>query len=418
MKRILTVLLSVMIVSLTVVSATVSAFADAGNSEFMIIREAELNAEIDKNKIPVQAFSDQSEDGKNENTRLTKSAVGITSSQMFRVTRTTADTKADNSLRRMATIYTNRKSATNAEGYMYYIELPEELEDPIVEISWNLYDGDSSEQKNGHIYNGTVYALAEGSKLWTPTSIEDRYFELPTGFKGYLLFKPGECSEIGTFFNKNWQLETTHVYVHELKNQTVLISRPFMVERIGNMSFAAHVGEDTTTIKDLFSGKELTAEEAVYTMKVGDTLYGLPAQYNDFEASAPDLTYLPTKVEVKWDAYNGAVSYSAKLFLMKTSTNGKSYIYEKEVVTDKTSATFEALTENSRYYASVYALDANGKEVAISDSVDIYALRGVNFDKADKAEFPTTLVIIIAAAVVVIAVVIVLIVVLSKKKKK
>ena len=115
MKRILTVLLSVMIVSLTVVSATVSAFADAGNSEFMIIREAELNAEIDKNKIPVQAFSDQSEDGKNENTRLTKSAVGITSSQMFRVTRTTADTKADNSLRRMATIYTNRKSATNAE---------------------------------------------------------------------------------------------------------------------------------------------------------------------------------------------------------------------------------------------------------------------------------------------------------------
>lgn len=416
MKKALTLLLSLIVITATVLSVSVVASA-AENEEFMIVREAELGGEIVKNKIPTTAFSDQSADGKNENTRLTKSAIGISDSQMFRVTRTTADTKADNSLRRMATIYTNRKSATNAEGYMYYIELPEELDDPIVEISWNLYDGDSDDQKNGHIYNGTVYALAEGSKTWTPTPISDRFFELPTGFKGFLLFKPAECSEIGTSFDKNWQLLTTHVYVHGLKNQTVLISRPFMVERIGNMSFAAHIGDDTTTIKDLFSGDTLTAEEAVYKMKVGDVLYGLPYKTADLGAEAPDLTYLPTKVDINWKAIDGAVSYSARLFLMKTGAGGKTYTYEKEVVTDKTTARFEALTENARYYVVVYALDVNGKEIGNSDYVDIYALRGINFDKPDKAEFPTTLVIIIAAAVLIVAIVIVVIIVVSKKKK-
>lgn len=417
MKRVSTVLLALIITMLTVLSVSVQTFASE-TEEFMIIREAELGGEIVKNKIPTTAFSDQGPDGKNENTRLTKSAIGISDSQMFRVTRTTADTKADNSLRRMATIYTDRKSATNAEGYMYYIELPDELDDPIVEISWNLYDGESEEQKNGHIYNGTVYALAEGSKTWTPTSISDRYFELPTGFKGFLLFKPTECSEIGTSFDKDWQLLTTHVYVHELKNQTVLISRPFMVERIGNMSFAGHVGGDTTTIKDLFSGETLTAEEAVYKMNVGDVLYGLPQKTAELGAEAPDLTYLPTKVDVNWNAIDGAASYSARLFLMKTGTGGKTYTYEKEIVTDKTTARFESLTENARYYVVVYALDANGKEIGNSDYVDVYALRGINWDKPDKAEFPTTLVIIIAAAVLVVIMVIVLIIVLSKKKSK
>ena len=107
MKKALTLLLSLIVITATVLSVSVGASA-AENEEFMIIREAELGGEIVKNKIPTTAFSDQSADGKNENTRLTKSAIGISDSQMFRVTRTTADTKADNSLRRMATIYTNR----------------------------------------------------------------------------------------------------------------------------------------------------------------------------------------------------------------------------------------------------------------------------------------------------------------------
>ena len=202
-----------------------------------------------------------------------------------------------------------------------------------------------------------------------------------------------------------------------MRNQTVLISRPFMVEKIGNMSFAAHISGDNTAIKDLFTGEELTAEQAVYKMKTGDVLYSLPAATADIIADAPDRSYLPTKVDINWNAYEGAASYSARLFLMKNTSNGKTYAYEKEVATDKTTARFEALIENSRYYVVVYALDASGKEIGNSDYVDVYALRGINFDKPDKVEFPTTLVIIIAASVVVIIVVVVLIVVLTKKKK-
>lgn len=417
MKRVISVVLALVTAAFMMASAFGVSAADA--HDFIKIREAKLAAEIEKNKIPTAAFSDQGEDGKNSNTRLTKSPVGITESQMFRVTRTTGDTDADNSQRRMATIYTDRKTSVNAEAYMYYLELPEDLDEPIIEISWNLYDGKSETQQNGHIYNGTAYYLAEGSKTWVPTTISNRFFELEPGFKGYVLLKPTECADIGTKFDKNWQLQTTHVYIHDLNNQTVLVSRPFIVEHIGDMGFAGYVGDDTANIKDLFSGDTLSAEEAVYEMKIGEKLYSLPVATADFTPEVPDLTYLPTKVTVEWEAQSGAASYSARLFIMNSTEVGKSYTYEKEAVVTEPKATFEALTENARYYVVVYALDKDGKEIAVSDSVNIYAMRGINFDKADKADAPsTTLIIIIAAvAVVVIAAAVVIVILLTKKKK-
>ncbi len=415
MKRILAVLISI-IITLSVAATAVPAFAASADDGIMVIREAKLAAEIEGNKIPSAAFSDQGADGKNENVRLTKSRVGISTSQMFRVTRTTADTDADNSLRRLCSIYTERATSIKAEAYMYYLELPEDLDSPVIEIAWNLYDGKTEESKNGHIYNGTAYILAEGSKFWTPISISNRYSELPEGFKGYILLKPSECSEIGTAFNENWQIGTTHIYLHDLRNQTVVVSRPFIVEKLGNMGFAARVngGED---ILDLFSGEKLTAEQAVYKLKINDVLYSMPAETSTFNLSAPDLTYLPTKLDLSWDAYNGAASYSVRLFRMENSTNGKSYVYEQEATATETAATFRELTENARYLLQVYALDANGKEIAISESLSVYASRGVNFDKADEPEFPLTLVIIIAAAVLVIVAIVVVIVIVSKKKK-
>ena len=415
MKKILAVLLVVFILSAVFATMAAPTYA-ATDDGIMRIREAKLAAEIEGTKIPPTAFSDQGADGKNENVRLTKSRAGIPSGQMFRVTRTTASPDADNALRRLCTIYTDRASSVNAEAYMYYIELPEDLSDPVIEIAWNVYDGKTEESKNGHIYNGTAYILAEGSKTWMPVSISNRCSNLPEGFKGFILLKPEECVDIGTSFNENWQLATTHIYLHDLRNQTAIVSRPFIVEKIGDMGFACRVG-DGEDILDLFTGEKLTAEQAVYKLKTGDVLYSLPEETVSLNVEAPDLSYLPTKLDVKWQAYDGAASYTARLFRLENTVDGKTYVLEQEFEATEASATFKTLVENARYSVLVYAINADGKEIAISESLSVYAGRGANFDKVDEPATPIVPIIIITAAVLLVIVAVVVVIIVLKKKK-
>ncbi len=415
MKKLTAVLITLIICLSSVLSVSFISYAEEAEG-FMTVRQATLNAEIKGNNIPKDAFWDQGADGKNENVRLTKSRVGISTAQMFRVTRTTAAQNSDNAQIRLATIYTDRKTSVNAEAYMYYMEIPEEISDPNVQYSWNIYDGDSTKQESGHIYNGTCYYLLEGSKSWVPTKISDLWFSLPTGFKGYVMFKPAEFNTVGSQFNKSWQLETTHIYMPNLNNQTVMVSAPFIVENPEQLSFAAYIGEDKSKLCDLFSGDTVDPADAVYKMTVGETVYTLPSGSAELDVKADDLTYLPAKVDIQWNAYDGAAAYSARLFKMNAGAS-KSYVFEKEETITDNKVTFKDLTENQRYTVIIYALDSNGKEMAISESFSIYAARGINFDKADAPAVSTTLIIIIAAAVLVIIAVVVIIIAVSKKKK-
>lgn len=429
MKKIVKVIICAFTVLLLLTSVSLTAFASQTASavvdSFMQVKQAELKVKIEGSSIPKEAFSDQGADGKNSNTRLAKSKVGITDAKMFEVTRTTAGPAADNSERRLATIYTDRKSATNAEAYMYYIELPETLKNPSVEVAWNFFQGNSDEQRNGHIYTGTMYVLEVGGKSWAPVAIDKRLSTLPTGFKGYIMFNPKECMvydnvEVGKLFDKTWQLGTTHIYVHDLNNETVTVSAPFMVSDFKKMSSAVYVDGDKSAVKDIFTGKTLTNAEAIKP-QVGDVLYALPKSNGNVGIAQPDASYLPTKTEITWNtALNVSKDYAC-LFEVRNGFYGEEFALVKEVETTESKATFEALTVDAEYIVVVYSCDDNGDIIGISESFSLVAKQGENWNKTDgnkdSAGVNITLIIIIVAAVVVVAVVVLLIVLLSKKKK-
>lgn len=423
-SKILTaVLIFVLILAMTI-PASASTPQSAVIGSFMEVKQAELQEKIDGTTIPSTSFSDQGADGKNSNTRLAKSKVGISDLKMFEVTRTTADTKADNSKRRLATIYTDRKSTIGAEAYMYYIELPETLENPIIEIAWNLYQGNSDAQKNGHIYTGTMYVLEVGGTSWAPVKIEGRMSALPTGFKGYVMLNPKECmkdgdTEVGKNFDSTWQLLTTHIYVHNLNNETVTVSAPFIVSNFKKMSSAVYINGDKSAVKDIFTGEALTNIQAVKP-NVGDVLYTLPQNNGNRGIAQPDASYLPAKTEITWNQALNEQNYFACLFEVRDGFYGEEFVLVKEVETTAPSATFEEFTVDTEYIVVVYSTDSNGDIIGISEAFSFVAKQGENFGKSDEGKeggMNITLIIIIVAAVVVVAVAVLLIVLLSKKKK-
>lgn len=428
MKKTIKIIICALTIAVLIASVSLSAFASSPEStvidSFMQVKQAELKVKIEGSSIPKEAFSDQGSDGKNSNTRLAKSKVGITDDRMFEVTRTTADPTADNSKRRLATIYTDRQSATGADAYMYYIELPDTLQNPIVELAWNFFQGNSDEQRNGHIYTGTMYVLESGSKSWAPVAIDKRLSTLPTGFKGYIMYNPKECMvydnvEVGKLFDKTWQLGTTHIYVHNLNNETVTVSAPFMVSDFQKMSSAVYLNGDKSAVKDIFTGETLTNIQAVKPV-VGDVLHTLPQNNGNFGIAQPDASYLPTKTEITWNQELYDNKYFACLFEVRDGFYGEEFALVKEVETNKPSATFEALTVDSDYIVVVYTCNENGDVIGISESFSFVAKQGENWnnesnDASDGSNL--TLIIIIVAAVLVVAVILVLVILLSKKKK-
>ena len=85
-SKILTaVLIFVLILAMTIPAAA-STPQSAVIGSFMEVKQAELQEKIDGTTIPSTSFSDQGADGKNSNTRLAKSKVGISDLKMFEVT--------------------------------------------------------------------------------------------------------------------------------------------------------------------------------------------------------------------------------------------------------------------------------------------------------------------------------------------
>lgn len=412
MKKLIAILCAVMLLSsLFCTAAFAEETVDYGNASFSRIRQATLDATVEKGKnIPAAAFWDQSEDKQNGNTRLTNSTVGISDHPMFRVTRSTGAKTDDNSVIRVASLYTDRESSINAEALMYYLEIPEEITTPTVQFSWNMYDS-SGEYKNGHIYNGSCAYLEEGSKRWVKSKIEGYWFSLPAGFSGYVRF---ETADIDNAYADDWQLITTHIYMPNLNNNTILMSAPFIVEDLGDIGHAAYINDETAAVRDLFSGETLSREQATVTLSVGETLDEMPEATTDLALKLVDEAELSKlKAEFEWDAYEGAAGYSLRLFKKTNSADGIVYEYVSEVKADSAKAAVEDLEDNARYAVSVSALSEDGTELAVYEYVNIHAVAG---SAAQGGLSPTLIIVIAVAAVAVIAVVVVIILV-SKKKK-
>lgn len=173
--------------------------------------------------------------------------------------------------------------------------------------------------------------------------------------------------------------------------------------------------------------------EELTRMKRGDLLTELPVATNDGEIRFTDLSRVETgEFSLEWDAVEGAASYSVRLLFninYMEDDSALNFLYDEEVKTDKTSATVTGLQYQRRYTVLVYALDAEGKDMAVLDSMPVFTYpvtlweegtEEPEFDDVKGGVSQTAILIIIASAtaVVLIAAVIIVIVVLKKPAKK
>lgn len=164
-------------------------------------------------------------------------------------------------------------------------------------------------------------------------------------------------------------------------------------------------------------------------LKIGDVLSECPYLTTSKAARITEDGQLPQGAfTLEWEAYEGAAGYSVRVFFNISST-GKdrelNFIYVNELATDTTSVRVEGLEINRRYTVIVYALDADGNELAVYDRVPVSTLPHTEEEPADEAfdgrisGGTLKLVLIITAAVTVagLAVMAVIIAVSLRKKK-
>lgn len=172
-------------------------------------------------------------------------------------------------------------------------------------------------------------------------------------------------------------------------------------------------------------------------MKRGDLLLELPEATTDKKVTIGDLSRVEYgEFTLSWEPFEGAASYSVRVLFninYMTKDKGLNFIYEEEVKTDKTEAKVENLEYQRRYTILVYALDSEGKEIAVYDREHIFTYPISRWDEL-KDETPepeidnegtngltTEKIIIIIAAVfglLVIAVIIFAVIMLKKPKKQ
>lgn len=169
------------------------------------------------------------------------------------------------------------------------------------------------------------------------------------------------------------------------------------------------------------------AEEQERKLKIGDLITELPdCTYNEYVNITDDTGIEFGEFSIAWKEFDGAASYSVKVFFNINYMNSKAalnFIYEDEIKTETNSAMISGLQTQRRYTVVVYALDAEGNEIAVYDSLHAFTypkaeIEDIIEDDSGKG-LSDTYILIIAAGVVgllVLVAVIVLIIVLKKPK--
>lgn len=137
-----------------------------------------------------------------------------------------------------------------------------------------------------------------------------------------------------------------------------------------------------------------------------------------------------------WEAHPGAEKYSVRVFFniyIIEKKKGIELMFREEYVTEDTEVTVSGLIPDSRYTVIVYALNAQGEEIATYDRMPVGTIEGFGMHseeesfeeildepkKTEKEGFSLTIIVVIAAAAfVVIVAVTVMVIVLSMDKKK
>lgn len=134
-----------------------------------------------------------------------------------------------------------------------------------------------------------------------------------------------------------------------------------------------------------------------------------------------------------WEEFEGADKYSVRVFFniyIIEKKKGIELMFREEYVTEDTELTISGLKPDTRYTVIVYALDANGKEIATYDRMPVGTIEGFGMESEEETiqseeqenkreGLPVTLIIVIAiSAFVVILAVVVMVVILSSVKNK
>lgn len=409
-----------------------------GNYEFARIRQYVLAKNVAKGYIiPQEAFTDGHADKNNDYTKLVDTTLGISKMPLFSITKSTGDPTQKNIA--LGTWHPDYRNEANkgAGAIMQYLKLPKDLESPMVQLTFNFYN-EKLVGRNVAPYNDVVYYMQKGTTEWVSTKVTAYWFELPKGFEGYIMMETAKFSHQGggdgADYSPNWVLYNYNVNIPNLKNQTVVASAPFLLDKKGDIDYAAYLNDEKNAVRNIFTGKVLKKEDVIKPLKIGDTLVKLPDYTTDFSAAIADKAALSSGTAVvEWDSIDNATKYVVRVFKKVNTDDGIAYNFVAEAETTDTKATINDLELNTQYAIVVYAYDAKNNEIAVFDYINASTAAGatnapvkpstpttpgVADDDDDSAGFPWILVAAIAAGVIVLAAVAVVVIVIVAKKRK
>ncbi len=193
-----------------------------------------------------------------------------------------------------------------------------------------------------------------------------------------------------------------------------------------------------TVVSAILLASAFSASAAEFPrMRRGDLLTELPEATTDKTVTIGDLSRVEHgEFTLSWEPYEGAASYSVRVLFninYMSGDKGLNFIYEEEFKTDKTEARVEGLEYLRRYTILVYALDSEGKDIALYDREHIFTFPVTEWDNIESElddpminneglhGLTTQQIIIIIAAVfgvLVIGVVIFAVIMLKKPRKQ
>ena len=169
------------------------------------------------------------------------------------------------------------------------------------------------------------------------------------------------------------------------------------------------------------------AEEQQKKLKIGDLITKLPAAtFNELVTVTDDKNIENGEFSVAWKEYESAAAYSVKALFNINYMDKKAalnFLYEAEFNSETNSVTISGLQKERRYTVVVYALDSEGNEIAVYDSLPIFTYPKSeieNLEEETEDGISNNMILIIAAfvmGVLILIAVMVLILVLKKTKR-
>ena len=169
------------------------------------------------------------------------------------------------------------------------------------------------------------------------------------------------------------------------------------------------------------------AEEQQRKLKIGDLITKLPtATFNELVTVTDDKNIENGEFSVAWKEYESAAAYSVKALFNINYMDKKAalnFLYEAEFMSETNSVTISGLQKERRYTVVVYALDSEGNEIAVYDSLPIFTYPKSeieNLEEETEDGISNNMILIIAAfvmGVLILIAVMVLILVLKKTKR-